>query len=169
MRATPTFAFALASILAFGTSSLAATPPAAVKSTSDNIEQYSPQSRALTMQQLCDLLTEKNYETDGKSDLTCSSHPGNLIEFKGDVVGQTSESIFANKTDVTIYEAFGDNDIHRYMNDLGQYLSVELIAVNTAVVKSPRGPEVKGFFRLDATVSTGKAWLRVGYFSNLQR
>lgn len=141
--------------------------PTAIKSTTDQITQYSPQHRALTLERLCEMMNEGNFEVSKKSAVTCTKH-GAVVEFTGSVVGRENVSVYGNATDKTVIEYFGDNEIHYYQNDLKQVFRLEFIAINTGVRKTPSGTEVLGFYRLDGRMINDTKSLRVGYFSDLQ-
>ncbi len=142
--------------------------PAAIKSTTDQITQYSPQHRALTLEHLCEMMNEGNFEVSKKSAVTCTKHAGGIVEFTGTVVGRENVSVYGNLTDKTVIEYFGDNEIHYYQNDLKQVFRFEFIAINTGVRSTARGAEVLGFYRLDGRMINDTKSLRVGYFSDLQ-
>lgn len=172
MRAFSLFSVAVSGALtAFSlitVSSAWAGVPTAIRSTTDQITQYSPQHRALTLERLCKMMNEGGFEVSKKSAVTCTQHPGDIIEFTGSVVGRENVSVYGNAADKTVIEYFGDNEIHYYQNDQKQVFRFEFIAINTGVRSTSRGAEVLGFYRLDGRMVNDTKTLRVGYFSDLQ-
>jgi hypothetical protein len=141
--------------------------PMSVISTSDKIQQYSPQHRAVTIFELCKVLSQKDFDW-GKnpSQITCAQvRPGILAltgrSQKGAVV------IYANATDKTVIEYFGDSDIQQYQNNLGQSFSITFEAVNTGVKNVHGAAVVQGYYKVDAYMRSGQNNLRIGAYSNL--
>lgn len=143
--------------------------PTSVKSTTDQIEQFSPQNRAVTIAQLCQILTQDNLDW-GKagSKIKCFNAGHGLIELRG-ANARGTMSIFANANDKTVYEDFGDSPIQQYQNNLGQSLRIQFNMVTTSVRNSHGEAVLNGYFRVDALMSdqNTNSRLRVGYFSNL--
>src|SRR5690606_28519550 len=92
--------------------------PQSVKSTTSQIQQYSLQSRAVTITKLCEVMAQESLDW-GRSKLTCIEHSNGLIEIKGATANGTL-SVFANADDKTVFEAFGSTAIQQYQNDLDQ-------------------------------------------------
>lgn len=143
--------------------------PTSVKSTSDQIEQFSPQSRAVTIAQLCQIFGQDNLDW-GKagSKIKCINAGNGIIELRG-ANERGTLSIFANAGDKTVLEYFGDDEIHQYQNNLGQALRVQFVMVTTSVRNDRGSAKVDGYFRVDALMGdkNTNSRLRVGYFSNL--
>lgn len=154
-------------IVHFSLSATAAVPTS-VRSTSNEIPVYSPQARALTMKRLCEVVTDGSFDLGKASSITCVAHPGDIIEIKGSVDGRESISVFANASDKTVLEFMGDNEFHRYQNDLNQTLSFEFVWVNTGTRQTTGGVQTLGYNRLDGYMTDSGKKLRIGFFSNLQ-
>jgi hypothetical protein len=149
--------------------SVGGTVPTSVKSTSDQIQQYSPQARALTIAQLCQTFGQSNLDW-GKagSKIKCIDAGNGIIELRGSNARGTL-SVYANAEDKTVLEYFGDDEIHQYQNNLGQALRVEFVMVTTSVRNDRGAARIDGYFRVDALMGdkNTNSRLRVGYFSNL--
>ncbi|MCM2279765.1 MAG: hypothetical protein NDJ89_16955 [Oligoflexia bacterium] len=74
--------------------------------------------------------------------------------------------MLAHAGDKLVLEYFGDNEIHRYRNSLGQSLLVELTWVNSGVICGADGAVVKGSYRADLILEEAKGRFRFGYFRN---
>jgi hypothetical protein len=129
--------------------------PANVVSTSQLIEQYSPQWNSLSITDLCAVFSSPKVVW-GKSRLTCIQRPYGIVEVRG-YTSYGTLSVFANATDKTVYEDFGADQIHQYRNNLQQGFRIQLEWVHT-----------QGYYKVDAYVTSKGQTLRVGYYDYLQ-
>ncbi|QLY25836.1 hypothetical protein [Bdellovibrio sp. KM01] len=140
--------------------------PSNVTSTSQLIRQYSPQSDALTIQDLC-LMFDSPKIVWGKSRLRCVQRANGILEIRG-YTERGTLSVFANPNDMTVYEAFGADDIQQYCNNLDQGFRIHLEWVYTESKRVGGVPVQQGYFKVDAYLTSKDQTLRVGYYDYLQ-
>ncbi|MBO9665390.1 MAG: hypothetical protein J7501_01080 [Bdellovibrio sp.] len=145
----------------------AGSAPASVNSTIDQIEKVNSQADALSILDLCRILSTKNDSIEwGKAgvQIKCYQTVKGLIEIRA-TNSQGTLSVFANRYDKTVLETTGADEIHRYSNDLGQSLVVVLSFSHTGERVVPgQGVLEMGVYRPDISLYSGSSKIRVGYY-----
>lgn len=140
--------------------------PSSVTSTSDKIEKFNSQASAMTIVDLCRTLATNNSGVEwGKSGskVNCYKTPEGLVEIRA----QNSKgilSLYANPSDKTVIEFMGSDEIHRYTNNLGQSLYLQLSFVNEGQRMTLGGVLQEGHYRPDMTIVSGSSRIRVGFY-----
>ena len=141
---------------------------AGVQSQNGDFTLYNSQSEALTMQNLCRIL-EKNKADLGKTtSVRCIARQAGIMEMvASDSRTNKTKSILFNMDDKTVIEYRGPDQVHNYMNNLGQQLFLNLNFVNNGQVLTNDGVLIKGWYRADFFIRDNTGENRFGYYSGV--
>lgn len=150
--------------------SVGGTKPSSVRSTSNKIQTYNSQKNALSIKDVCVVVSVENPRLDWgkyKGTFDCATTRDGLIELRGISKG-VQFSVFANPSDMTVLEYNGETEVYRYTNDLGQYIVISMSFVNERIKRGIFGTiEQVGKYRPDIMMGNESVKVRAGYYANL--
>ena len=141
---------------------------AGVQAQNEGYTLYNSQSEALTMATVCQILEKRKADLGKTSSVRCAAKQNGIMEMTAfDTKTNKTKSILFNKTDKTVIEYRGSDQVHYYMNNLGQSFLLNLSFVNNGQVLTYDGVLVKGWYRADMFLRDGAGENRFGYYSGV--
>ena len=129
---------------------------------------YNSQSEALTMSTVCRILETRKADLGKTTSVRCVAKQNGVMELvASDSKTNKTKSILFNKTDKTVIEYRGSDQVHNYMNNLGQHFFLNLSFVNNGQVLTYDGVLVKGWYRVDFYLRDSAGENRFGYYSGV--
>jgi len=137
-----------------------------VESRISEIPVYNSQARAITIGNLCAILKQGTVDLGKKARASCQNAGGGVIQVNFSS-GSLKAAILGNATDKMVVEYRGSDEIHSYLNNLGQSLQMNFEFVNTGTSPAPGGGGIEhGYYRGDVYVANSDGRFRFGYFFN---
>ncbi len=136
-----------------------------VESRTSEIQIYNSQVSAKTVAELCNLLNQSNIDMGKKATIKCKSLGRDVIEMRASL-GTKSVAVLAKGSDKVVLEFSGSDEIHTYLNNLGQFFNIKFDFVNTGVRTRNGITVAEGTYRLDAVFKNSKESIRAGYYIN---
>ena len=141
---------------------------AGVQAQNGNFTLYNSQSEALTMATVCQILEKRKADLGKTTSVRCAARQNGIMEMTAsDTKTNKTKSILFNMTDKTVIEYRGSDQVHYYMNNLGQTLLLNLSFVNNGQVLTYDGVLVKGWYRVDLFLRDSAGENRFGYYSGV--
>jgi hypothetical protein len=129
---------------------------------------YNSQSEALPMSAVCRILETRKADLGKTTSVRCVARQNGLMELvASDTRTNKTKSILFNMTDKTVIEYRGPDQVHNYMNNLGQHFLLILNFVNNGQVLTYDGVLVKGWYRVDFFLRDSAGQNRFGYYSGV--
>ena len=141
---------------------------AGVQAQNGDFTLYNSQSEALTMSAVCQILEKRKADLGKTTSVRCVAGQNGVMELvASDSKTNKTKSILFNKTDKTVIEYRGSDQVHNYMNNLGQHFFLNLSFVNNGQVLTYDGVLVKGWYRVDFYLRDSAGENRFGYYSGV--
>lgn len=136
-----------------------------VESRTSEIPTYNSQASALTIADLCRVLSQDSVAL-GPAKVTCKTGDDGVLTFSASK-GDLAASVLANASDKLVLEYRGEGESHEYKNNRGQTLLVIFDFVASGTHRTSDGSTyVDGSFRADLLIGTSEGRFRFGYYFN---